>query len=352
MASRFKRLVHRSKQGETPREHYVQGGDSELPTFPYESAVALNEPVRGNYPIRGNTSSSYDRSDTEEDRNGRRLRHRTSLPAANSQPPTHGSTIIPVRNPSSTMTQTNGIQDSPSRPEAAHDYYERPRSWHVPPSQGIRNSKALPPVPRAHPAPSHEAILNRARYDSEDTDVKTRMARPVTHETIHREIHHIREERITREIHNHEIYHRVLPVIDVEVLPARHFLPVEGGGLAEVHAEDVSGRSKNWVVAETVSKIPSGEIARKGRTQFTAREFLGTEGDSQRYRASDGHVVTEQTWVHPPEMETGGRDTGQTWPLEFGKLSLNDRDDRKDRKVSQSHRVKRKEVGGRAGRVP
>ncbi len=143
----------------------------------------------------------------------------------------------------------------------------------------------------------------------------------VVHETVHKDVHHVREELIRREIHTHDVYHRIQPVIDVEVLPARHFLPVEGGGLVEVNVDEIPGRRNNWVLAETVSKIPSDQAAPHGATNFTARRFPGREGDEVKYTASDGHEKTEQTWVHPPELETGARDTGQSWPMVFGEAS-------------------------------
>lgn len=101
------------------------------------------------------------------------------------------------------------------------------------------------------------------------------------------------------------------------MLPARHFLPVEGGGLVEISASEVPGRAQNWVIAETASRIPSNEPAPKVATRFSAREFLGDEGDSKRYKTVEGFEKTEDTWVHPPGLETGGRDTGQTWPVIF-----------------------------------
>ena len=104
----------------------------------------------------------------------------------------------------------------------------------------------------------------------------------------------------------------MLPVIDVEVLPPRHFLPVEGGGLVEISAQEVPGRGNNWVIAETASKIPSDQAAPQGMRSFTARQFSGREGDAIMYTASEGHEKTEQTWVHPPELETGARVTGQS----------------------------------------
>jgi hypothetical protein len=143
----------------------------------------------------------------------------------------------------------------------------------------------------------------------------------VVHETVQQRVHHVREEVITREIHTHDVFHRILPVIDVEVLPPRHFLPVEGGGLVEIGADEVPGRGNNWVIAETASKIPSDQPAPKGVSRFTARQFPGTEGDAVQYMDREGVEYTETTWVHPPALETGGRDTGQTWPMVFGKDS-------------------------------
>lgn len=102
------------------------------------------------------------------------------------------------------------------------------------------------------------------------------------------------------------------------MLPARHFLPVEGGGLVEISPSEVPGRAQNWVIAETASRIPSNDPAPKATTRFSAREFLGDEGDAKKYTTSEGFEKTEETWVHPPGLETGGRDTGQTWPVIFG----------------------------------
>lgn len=147
----------------------------------------------------------------------------------------------------------------------------------------------------------------------------TRVHPAIVHETVQQRVHHVREEVITREIHTHDVFHRILPVIDVEVLPPRHFLPVEGGGLVEIGAGEVPGRGNNWVIAETASKIPSDQPAPKGVSRFTARQFPGAEGNAVQYMDREGVEHTETTWVHAPELETGGRDTGQTWPMVFGK---------------------------------
>lgn len=142
----------------------------------------------------------------------------------------------------------------------------------------------------------------------------------VTHETVIQNVHEIREEKITREIHNYDIYHRILPIIDIEVLPARHFVP-GNGGYVEISEDEIPGRTKdkiNWVVAETVSKMTPATAEHAGPRQFTARKFQGTDGDYKEYAAPEGHPVTETTWVHPPSYEDGGRRTGQTYPFYFG----------------------------------
>jgi hypothetical protein len=61
-------------------------------------------------------------------------------------------------------------------------------------------------------------------FDSEDTEIRRVWMPAVIHETIIRQIHEIREERITREVHHHHVVRRTLNVHDVEILPARHFV--------------------------------------------------------------------------------------------------------------------------------
>lgn len=140
-------------------------------------------------------------------------------------------------------------------------------------------------------------------------------------ESFRRNVHFVREEVITREVHKHDIYHRILPIIDVEILPPRHFLPVEGGGLVEVEANEVPGRASNWVVAETVSKVPAGETGLQKGGNFSARTFERDEGDQRSHLAREGHPVTVQSWVHTPVLESGGRETRQTWPMEFEEIA-------------------------------
>ncbi|KAL8942286.1 MAG: hypothetical protein Q9216_001759 [Gyalolechia sp. 2 TL-2023] len=201
----------------------------------------------------------------------------------------------------------------------------------------LRQGEVSPDISQ-HNQPSAQEVLDRARGNTYDTQVVEKVASAVVHERVHQDVHHIREEVITKENHEHDVYHRILPIIDVEVLPPRHFLPVEGGGLVEISGKEVPGRGNNWVIAETASKIPSDHAAPKGSRPFSARQFLGTDGDAVQYDMLDGHQKTEQTWVHQPELEIGGRDSGQTWPMEFGVQS--DSTNYREHKASKSPRSK------------
>ena len=120
---------------------------------------------------------------------------------------------------------------------------------------------------------------------------------------------------MTREIHHHDVFHRVQPVTQVEVLPARHFIQMDAGPV-EIPASEIPNRSRDWHIAFDSSARQPGDAQLQGR-RFTARRFSGTDGDAESYVSADGVRRTQQTWVHRPTLETGGRDTGQTVPFEF-----------------------------------
>lgn len=171
-------------------------------------------------------------------------------------------------------------------------------------------------VKDAAEAPSLAGVVDL--QNTVDTTVNEKWAGAVTHNTVNREIHHIREEQLTREIHYHHVYHRILPIIDIEVLPTRHFVPDGKGGLTEISEHEIPGQTgpyrPKWVIAETVS---SGEVVHEPR-QFTARQFHGSEGDYKEYISPEGIPTTETTWVHPPVLEEYSELTGQSVPFYFG----------------------------------
>ena len=116
----------------------------------------------------------------------------------------------------------------------------------------------------------------------------------VTHELIKRERHEVFQKVITRETHDYHIYHRILPIIDIEVLPARHFVPIQEG-YVEIAEEELPGRTRdkvNWAIAEMVSKRTPAESREAAITRtFSARKFAGSEGDDKEYIGPEGHPV-------------------------------------------------------------
>lgn len=165
---------------------------------------------------------------------------------------------------------------------------------------------------------------------TEDTTLHETWAPAVTHETIVENVHTIRQEVITREIHNHHYIHRVLPIVDIEVLPARHFLPTTDANsqpaYIEISPDEIPGRTDpnnaQWLIAETVSQhLPKNPLPRN----FTARKFEGTEHDYREWTDDKGVKRSEQWWVHPPQLEEGGKRDGQTYEFHLG--SPDPRDD-------------------------
>ncbi|KAE9969612.1 hypothetical protein EG327_010557 [Venturia inaequalis] len=151
--------------------------------------------------------------------------------------------------------------------------------------------------------------------DSEDVDYHTRYAPAVTHETVIPVVRYVEEEVVTREIHNYDVYHRILPIKDVEILPTRHYLrdPITGV-LTEIPAPPSAreGGHQQWKLVATDSD--SGWQPAAPRI-FTARTFGQDEGMFKEYVGEDGVPRTETTWIHPPSIQDGGYKTGQTEAL-------------------------------------
>ncbi|KAK3203645.1 hypothetical protein GRF29_106g216345 [Pseudopithomyces chartarum] len=117
--------------------------------------------------------------------------------------------------------------------------------------------------------------------DTEDVDKETRWAPgqlyllhpvplppntppEVTHETIKPHSHEIIQERIYREIHNHDIYHYIQPVYQTEILPARHFVHNAQGDLVEVPADklpECTGANQRWSLVRGDREKPNKHAA-------------------------------------------------------------------------------------------
>jgi hypothetical protein len=149
----------------------------------------------------------------------------------------------------------------------------------------------------------------------------------VTHQLIKKERHEVFQKVITRETHDYHIYHRILPIIDIEVLPARHFVPVQEG-YVEIAEEELPGRTRdkvNWAIAEMVSKRTVAESRENAIARhFSARKFAGSEGDDKQYIGPEGHPVQEKWWVYPPTVADDSYRAGESYPFHFGSADVRD----------------------------
>ncbi|RDW80946.1 hypothetical protein BP5796_05644 [Coleophoma crateriformis] len=154
-----------------------------------------------------------------------------------------------------------------------------------------------------------------------DTDVRTKQA-PVTHEHVTPTVHHVREEAITREIHTHDVIHRVLPVIETEILPTKHYIQTSDGKLVEIAADQIPGRTStpSFQIVPTKRHSTYGDSSLAGGSVVHIGHHLSAHSgpvlsSKRRSMTRDGVPKTESVWRHAPEMETGGRASGQTMPM-------------------------------------
>jgi hypothetical protein len=116
--------------------------------------------------------------------------------------------------------------------------------------------------------------------------VTKEVVKPVVHEQV--------EEHIMRDTHTHDVYHKILPVRDVEVLPARHWVPGPDGRLIQVDEKDVY----------------SGAAFNLGQTNTTAENELYQD---QLHQAKGGYdevgtgsqQTVKHTSVNRPEVIPG-----------------------------------------------
>ena len=191
-----------------------------------------------------------------------------------------------------------------------------PRRYHSEPGQSKQNSikrsrlhMPLPPIPvtdigeHLRQAPRTQPSRCKGQHDyqpkhpmlppvlpslsrTEDTTFYERWAPAVTHETITRKVHEIREEHIHKEIHNYHINRRVQPVIAYEILPARHFVCVDGV-YHEMDEKDLplGTPDADWFITEVASKLdsikPDEIISGEGRYRDSNLGLVGRRANSQ-----------------------------------------------------------------------
>lgn len=155
--------------------------------------------------------------------------------------------------------------------------------------------------------------------NTEDTSYHRQQAPAVTHETIEQPVHEIKHEVLEREVHEHHIHHRILPVNEVEVLPARHFVQDVHGRRHEVRKDQIPGRvprSYQQMFSAQGGGTSSPESGALKARHFTARQFAGNEGDFQESRGANGAVQTERWWVHPPTLQQPDSEAGDVYPVQ------------------------------------
>lgn len=165
----------------------------------------------------------------------------------------------------------------------------------------------------------------------------------MTHEHVKPTEHHINTKQYTREIHNHDVYNRILPIRDTKVLPARHYAPspTHGGKLVEIPApvekpggaqapaapismdmasntectKDASARFHNPI--DNTIPFPSAkqqsEAAALSRQHNLEMEEQGRELVSENtYTMPDGTVRTESMWRYKPTMKAPAHEVTET----------------------------------------
>lgn len=154
-----------------------------------------------------------------------------------------------------------------------------------------------------------------ASNGTEDTEVHTRREPAIIHETVRQDVHEIEEQHITRDIHQDHIFHRILPIEEIEVLPAKHYVQTQNGSLQEV----TNQRTSPWLnkhiengIAEGVKRALPKMDDFDGSRMFSARSFAGEEGDYKESTNHAGLVRSERWWIHAPTLEVDGVKSGQT----------------------------------------
>lgn len=162
----------------------------------------------------------------------------------------------------------------------------------------------------------------------------------VVHEHVTPKVHHETTELITRDIHTHDIFHRIQPVIDREVLPTKHYVPhpTEPGVLLEIPESQVPGRHMKWQLVEVESTGSSSDSLPVPATKHMAHmadEPVRTS--SRKTTSKEGVPMTESVWRHQPTLETGAYESGQTIPLKMNCVDETTQEDSRGDGTPQSN---------------
>lgn len=127
--------------------------------------------------------------------------------------------------------------------------------------------------------------------------------------------HEVIEERIYREIHNHDVYRYIQPVYQTEILPARHFVYNTNNELVEVSVDQLpecTGAKQRWAVVRDDGEKPVSHTVRS----TPPRQELKILSD-KTHVTPEGYERRETTILHPPELEDLSKYGGPVVPIEF-----------------------------------
>ncbi|KAI9884231.1 MAG: hypothetical protein M1823_003980 [Watsoniomyces obsoletus] len=343
----MKKIFHRPRgQSHSARSESPEADDA-LKASPYERTTSRTPPRVGTTPLKGDHHEPLPSLEPVAIPPEHPLEASRETPTNFSRrPPTRGVLGVPMTHngpPSPTAIQPRdlaspeysylsnvyGGQKQPADPMPQRDIPDVLVPGHQEPihrkeiGSGPSSRTSMDPE-RVHQEQGEAAdklqkVVNL--HDTVDTEVITKQApgeycsirrrrlaltvAAAIHERVISEVHHVREERIEREIHTHDVIHRIQPIIDIEVLPPRHFVPTEQGTLKEVSADEIPARRGHWGIVETVTK-PSGAATAIEPTPEIVQLPASTV---------DGIRRTEDIIRHPPTRDTGARDAGQSWPM-------------------------------------
>ncbi|KAF2279500.1 uncharacterized protein EI97DRAFT_178316 [Westerdykella ornata] len=309
MQHKLKSLLHKAE-----RKRDTEGADTRFGLLPT---------VHGSVPAPSTTH--YDQGNQPGGRSSIENKGEREITASSPTYAHEEDTQVPIRRP--VEKSSGNAYDT-----RALDANIQDSSGHVPPvpEQGEKNWDA-PVARKAVVAGKEIPDLEH----SEQVDVSTRWAPAVTHERLKQTTTHITQPVIYREIHNHDIYPRIQPVLQTEILPARHFVPdpadPEGKGLLEVEGDEVPERwrRREWEwnrVLRGGGEIVTAKEGKDGHNRFEEKSSSTTGSDSsasptstpipsstfsskprivdeRKYTTPDGFERTETTIVHPARLE-------------------------------------------------
>ena len=150
--------------------------------------------------------------------------------------------------------------------------------------------KPLPPLPHIN-----------------DTTVHTEWGPAVTHHTIQRDVHEVHQQHFTHDVHQDEFEHRVLPVVEHQVLPARHFVQLDGGGLKEISEEDIASELPHDL-QQRISEA-AATVFPAFRDSGVSFSFPSVDGSNDPTRSSEhdsitpeGHARRDTTLTYSPTL--------------------------------------------------